>query len=111
MTGRACCSNPPPPYHGSEDDYGAGVLPPGEFGPMAAQLASLKGRFLLSINNMPEIRHAFAAFPMDEVRLIYSIGRSTPAGAAELLICDRRSADCRPQRSLFDNPHSREPRG
>lgn len=38
-------------------------------------------------------------------------GRSAATEAAELLICDPRSADCRPQRSLFDNPDSREPRG
>lgn len=91
-----------PPYHGSEDDYGAGVFPPGEFERMAAQLAGLKGRFLLSINDTPEIRRIFAAFPMEEVRLRYTIGRSAATDAAELLICDVRSADCRPQRSLFD---------
>lgn len=91
-----------PPYHGSEDDYGAGVFPPSEFERMAAQLAGLKGRFLLSINDTPEIRRIFAAFPMEEVRLRYTIGRSAATEAAELLICDARSADYRPQRSLFD---------
>lgn len=59
----------------------------------------------------PEIRRVFAASPMEEVRLRYTIRRSAATEAAELLICDARSADCRPQRSLFDNPHSREPRG
>lgn len=97
-----------PPYHGSEDDYGAGVFPPGEFERMATHLAGLKGRFLLSINDTPEIRRIFAAFPMEEVRLRYTIGRGAATEAAELLICDARSAGCRPQRSLFDNPHSRE---
>ncbi|GLK71725.1 DNA adenine methylase [Ancylobacter dichloromethanicus] len=91
-----------PPYHGSEDDYGAGVFLPGEFERMAAQLGGLKGRFLLSINDTPEIRRIFAAFPMEEVRLRYTIGRASTTDAAELLICDARSADCLPQRSLFD---------
>lgn len=58
-----------------------------------------------------ETRRTFWVFPMEEVRLRYTIGRSAATEAAELLICDARSADCWPQRSLFDAPHSREPRG
>ena len=91
-----------PPYYGSEGDYGAGVFPRSEFARMATQLAGLQGAFLLSINDTPEVRRIFAAFPMEEVRLHYTIGRAGVTEAAELLICDECTAAPRPPASLFD---------
>lgn len=90
-----------PPYYGSEDDYGAGVFPRAEFARLAAQLGALKGAFLLSINDTPEIRRLFAAFPMEELRLRYTIGREASTEAAELLISDAASATQARQTALF----------
>lgn len=63
-----------PPYWGSEGDYGADLFGRDQFPRMAAQLAQLQGRFLLSINDVPEVRRIFTGFAMTEVALIYSIG-------------------------------------
>lgn len=54
-----------PPYFGNEADYGEGVFSAEDFGRMAEQLAGLKGRFLMSINDRPEIREAFARFAIE----------------------------------------------
>lgn len=77
-----------PPYWGCEDDYGKEMFSSADFTAMADILAGLKGTFLLSINDVPEIRQAFAAFKVTPVQTSYSInttsGRSQPT--AELLI-------------------------
>lgn len=66
-----------PPYHGCERDYGAGMFGRDEFAAMAAQLASIRGRFIMSINDHPEIRDLFAAFTIEEVDTSYSVGGKT----------------------------------
>ena len=77
-----------PPYWGSEDDYGAGLWKRRDFARLAERLRQLKGRFLLSINDVPEVRRIFAGFWREEVRTTYTIGLDAGvAGAArELLI-------------------------
>ena len=77
-----------PPYWGCEDDYGKAMFEPEEFQSMATQLEGLKGRFLLSINDVPEVRDIFAAFPMQPVRTTYTVGATNDARGArgELLI-------------------------
>jgi len=75
-----------PPYHGSEGDYGKALFGRDQFALMAERLGRLKGRFIMSINDVPEIRDLFAGFAMDEVGLRYSVsgGKGTPA--KELII-------------------------
>jgi DNA adenine methylase len=51
-----------PPYHGSEDDYGKGLFKREDFAVLAEQLAGIKGRFIMSINDTPEIRKLFGGF-------------------------------------------------
>lgn len=74
-----------PPYFGNEADYGQG-FDRAAFDRMAAQLAEIKGRFLLSINDHPEVRRLFSAFVIDEVRLSYSISKGEATPARELLV-------------------------
>ncbi|MBK9083239.1 MAG: DNA adenine methylase, partial [Rhizobiales bacterium] len=45
-----------PPYWGAEDYYGAGLFERPEFEEMGARLARLKGRFILTVNDRPELR-------------------------------------------------------
>ena len=80
-----------PPYWGSEDDYGPGLWSRAEFDRLADRLRTLQGRFLLSINDVPEIRKTFAGFWMEELSTTYSIARegSSAGTALELLIADR----------------------
>lgn len=70
-----------PPYWGSEGDYGPALFGREQFEAMAERLARLKGRFILSINDVPEIRRIFSGFAQEDVELRYSIsgGKGTPA--------------------------------
>ena len=63
-----------PPYHGSEGDYGAGMFGRDEFAEMAQLLAGIRGRFILSINDTPEIRELFGDFIIEGVGVRYSVG-------------------------------------
>lgn len=78
-----------PPYYGNEGDYGPGLFSRPRFEEMAGQLGRLKGRFLLSLNDHPEVRQIFTCFHLTEVRTTYSVGsRKTveEAGRGELII-------------------------
>lgn len=75
-----------PPYWGCEDDYGKAMFTREDFARLALQLRRLKGRFLLSINDVAEVREVFVGFSIEEVRTTYTIqaGRSVERG--ELLV-------------------------
>ena len=77
-----------PPYWGCENDYGKEMFSRDDFTQMADQLAMIKGRFLISINDIPEIRQIFHAFQMTEVSTTYTIGKKTDSRGArkELLV-------------------------
>ena len=77
-----------PPYWGNEEDYGAGKFGRDDFSRLAEQLAGIRGRFLLSLNDRPEVRACFAGFAIEAVRTTYTIGSSgTGAGqVGEVLI-------------------------
>lgn len=81
-----------PPYWGHESDYGKGVFGRDDFAVLAGILGSLKGKFILSINDRPEIRALFAAFHIEEVMTTYTTnGRKQKAKAArELIISNTR---------------------
>lgn len=78
-----------PPYFGHENDYGRGLFSADRFEPMAAQLTRLAGRFLLSLNDHPEVRRIFADFRIAEVQTTYSVAAKKDADglrARELII-------------------------
>ena len=75
-----------PPYWGCEKDYGQDVFDRGDFDQLAAQLAGIKGKFLLSINDTPSVRATFAGFHMIEVCTTYTVGAGAAVKAAELII-------------------------
>jgi len=74
-----------PPYFGCERDYGQDVFGRDDFAQLAEQLAGIKGRFLLSINDRPEVREIFARFRHIEVTTTYQVG-DTPRPARELIL-------------------------
>lgn len=63
-----------PPYYGNERDYGEGMFARAEFEAMANVLAGLKGRFILSLNDHPEVRAIFAGFDIEGAEVRYSVG-------------------------------------
>lgn len=74
-----------PPYWGHEDDYGRDMFSEADFERLRDLLAGLQGRFILSLNDRPEVREMFGCFKMDEVTLNYrASGKATPA--RELII-------------------------
>ena len=76
-----------PPYWGCETDYGVGVFARSDFEVMSGLLQSIKGKFILSINDVPEIRQIFSWAKMDEVTLNYTIaGGDHVQEARELII-------------------------
>ncbi len=80
-----------PPYWGSEDDYGKGLFSQADFARLSAALKSLRGTFILSINDVPEIRELFAWARMRPARTTYTIAGGHGTAAAELIITARES--------------------
>jgi len=82
-----------PPYFGGENDYGKGMFSRADFEKIAETLRGLKGMFLLSINDTPEIRRTFAGFDIEEVATTYTVGdadRGEPR--AELIVSNAAAA-------------------
>lgn len=76
-----------PPYYGCEDDYGKDMFGRTELlEQMPGQLAGIAGRFILSINDTPEIRAAFARFEIVEEPVTYQIGGMQKAKAVTELV-------------------------
>lgn len=59
-----------------------------EFELLATRLKSLKGKFLLSLNDQPEVRALFRYFQMETVQLAYTAKRDTTVRHPELLIAN-----------------------
>jgi len=75
-----------PPYYGTEDYYGRELFSRDDFEKLASQLAAIKGKFILSLNDTPEVRRIFQAFAIEEVSTIYTAAKTKAIGAHELLI-------------------------
>jgi DNA adenine methylase len=75
-----------PPYWGCETDYGKAMFERSDFERLSGRLKSLKGRFILSINDVPAIREIFDWAKIEEVKTTYSINAEARGPRAELLI-------------------------
>lgn len=76
-----------PPYYECENDYGKNMFSRDEFAVMADLLSSIKGKFILSLNDHPEVRKTFKSFNISDVTTIYSVGgRNKSSRAKEILI-------------------------
>lgn len=75
-----------PPYFGCEDDYGDDMFGRDEFGAMAEQLAGLKGRFILSLNDRPQVREIFGRFNIETVGTHYGVAGRGAQAASEVII-------------------------
>lgn len=75
-----------PPYWGTQ---GYGVpFELEQYAAMAELARSIKGRMVISVNDIPEMREAFKGFSMDRVEIGYTIGREKKARnvSGELII-------------------------
>lgn len=67
-----------PPYWGCEGDYGP-IFAREDFERLAEQLATLQGRFILSLNDRPEVRRTFKRFAIEAVETTYTVARKPDA--------------------------------
>lgn len=74
-----------PPYWDCENYYGEGVFAKSDFQALADKLSDIDGKFLLSLNDTPEVRSIFSAFCIDPVTVTYTCG-TTRSKAKEVLI-------------------------
>lgn len=81
-----------PPYYGSEGDYGRGAFSRDEFAELADRLKDLKGTFLLSINDRPEVRRLFEGFSIEALPTTYSVSQRGNSKVGELLIGRNKTA-------------------
>lgn len=62
-----------PPYWGGENDYGRNVFARSDFERLAEILRGLSGRFIMSLNDVSEVREIFGDFTIEAVDVNYSI--------------------------------------
>jgi len=77
-----------PPYWGCTDDYGKNLFEAADFERIADLLGQIQGSFILSINDVPEIREIFRGYHQAEVSLHYGVGGGQRP-ARELIISNR----------------------
>lgn len=75
-----------PPYYGTENYYGKDLFPRSEFARMAEVLSELQGKFLLSLNDCPEIREIFKDFRIHSTETMYSSNSKKNIKAKEVFI-------------------------
>jgi DNA adenine methylase len=77
-----------PPYYECEDYYGPGVFSRADFERLAHILGALKGRFIMTINDRPDVRHIFGAFDQQPVEVRYTLAADAARRASfgELII-------------------------
>lgn len=77
-----------PPYWDCEDDYGKGLFTKQDFVQLRDVLARCQGKWLVSINNVPQIRELFKGCEFKEVKTSYSINMGETKPVTELLIAN-----------------------
>lgn len=75
-----------PPYFGSEDDYGVGVFDRADFARLADCLSGIGGRFILTVNDAPEMREVFGRFAIEQVATRYTIAGGQWSDVAEIVV-------------------------
>jgi DNA adenine methylase len=79
-----------PLYYGCETDYGKDVFSRADFIRIATRLQTIKGRFVLSLNDRPEVREIFNDFRICDVPLTYTIAGGEGKPVSEVIILDRK---------------------
>ncbi|WP_230769801.1 DNA adenine methylase [Sphingomonas sp. Leaf4] len=77
-----------PPYWGCETDYGQDVFGRDDFAALADQLAAIKGRFILSINDTPGARRVFGRFHQVTLPVTYTVGAGAAKSVSELVVAN-----------------------
>lgn len=76
-----------PPYYGTEHYYGRGLFERSDFEAIAARLKILRGAFVMTLNDLPEVRAIFDGFSIERVELTYTVaGNDNARRAGEVII-------------------------
>jgi DNA adenine methylase len=75
-----------PPYWGTEHYYGRDLFGREDFEHLAGVLKGLQGRFILTVNDVPELRELFSWARIEDAELSYSVGLANGTPARELII-------------------------
>jgi DNA adenine methylase len=75
-----------PPYWDCETDYGEGFFGKEQFALMAEQLRSMKGRAIVSLNDVPDVRQVFDGLRIESHDLNYTIASGAAKAVSEVLI-------------------------
>lgn len=75
-----------PPYWGCEKDYGPNIFGREDFAKLNLLLADIKGKFIMSLNDVKDIREIFGQFRIEPVKTTYSVASNTSCQANEVLI-------------------------
>ncbi|MBF0517611.1 MAG: DNA adenine methylase [Nitrospirae bacterium] len=73
-----------PPYYGCEDYYGKTIFNRDDFMKLRDLLLSIQGKFIMSINDVDEIRQLYGGFTIEEVETAYHVSQKRKV--IELLI-------------------------
>ncbi len=77
-----------PPYY-KKPCYKHNFTSLNDFIAMAETLSNIKGSFILSLNNDPEIRNVFNDFHIKPISVAYSVGRKQVTEGKEIIISNR----------------------
>jgi DNA adenine methylase len=77
-----------PPYWNCENDYGKNLFTKEDFTQLRDVLAACQGKWLVSINNVPQIKELFNGYEIKEVKTSYSINNGNAKPVTELLIAN-----------------------
>lgn len=75
-----------PPYWGNETDYGKDIFCRADFERLRDCLTGIKGRFILSLNDTPQVQELFKDFSIEQADVTYSINTKTDCKKSELII-------------------------
>ncbi len=75
-----------PPYYGCENYYGDGIFRREDFQNLRDLLSAVRGKFILSMNDTPEIRALFKGFKMAKEKAIYTATAGAKKRVTELVI-------------------------
>lgn len=93
-----------PPYWGCETDYGQDVFGRADFSALADQLAGIRGKFLLSINDTPGAREVFGRFHQVQLPVTYTVGAGAAKQVSELVVANfDATALCSPREAANNN--------
>ncbi|WP_417831725.1 DNA adenine methylase [Terasakiella sp.] len=79
-----------PPYYDCETDYGKNMFRKADFLKLSGLLRQIEGKFIMSLNDVPQVHDIYKGFTIEAVETTYSIARVKEGRGAfgEVLICN-----------------------